>query len=135
MSAKGLESLILQKNREHLRWDRSTCDRAVLDDISSGKLKSFLRACGLKYDTIPNALEKLGLIRDGKLLNAAVLCFARKPEKFFPNARLRCAVFGTLDTTVTITMNDYYGDVFYLINKAEEYILEHTNIGMRLNDP
>ena len=50
-----------------------------------------------------------------------------KPEKFFPNARLRCAVFGTLDTTVTITMQDFYGDVFYLIRKAEEYILEHIN--------
>jgi ATP-dependent DNA helicase RecG len=29
-------------------------------------------------------------------------------------------------------MKDYYGDVFALINKAEEYILEHINIGMRL---
>jgi ATP-dependent DNA helicase RecG len=74
----------------------------------------------------------LNLVRDGKLLNVAVLCFARKPEKFFPNARLCCAVFGTLDTTVTISMQDFYGDVFYLIKKAEEYILEHINIGMRL---
>ncbi|HEX2768987.1 MAG TPA: ATP-dependent DNA helicase, partial [Geobacteraceae bacterium] len=73
---------------------------------------------GLKFDTIPNSLEKLKLLRDGKLLNAAVICFARKAEKLFPNARLRCAVFGTLDTTVTISMNDYYGDVFYLIKKA-----------------
>ncbi len=133
LSAKGLESLILQKNREHLRWDRESCDRAVLDDISSGKLKSFLKACGLKYDTIPNALKKLGLIRDGKLLNAAVLCFARKPEKFLPNARLRCATFGAADTTVTLDMKDFTGDVFTLIQRAEEYILEHINIGMRLN--
>jgi ATP-dependent DNA helicase RecG len=51
---------------------------------------------------------------------------------FLGNARLRCAVFGTLDTTVTITMQDFYGDVFYLIKKTEEYILEHINIGMRL---
>jgi predicted HTH transcriptional regulator len=36
------------------------------------------------------------------LLNAAAPCFARKPEKFFPNARLRCAVFGTLATPVAI---------------------------------
>lgn len=96
-------------------------------------LKSFLKVCGLKFDTIPNSLEKLNLVRDGKLLNAAVLCFARKPEKFFPNTRLRCAVFGTLDTTVTISMQDFYGDVFYLNKKAEEYILEHINIGMRLD--
>lgn len=29
-------------------------------------------------------------------------------------------------------MQDFYGDVFYLIKKAEEYILEQINIGMRL---
>jgi len=133
LSAKELENLILTKNRDRLRWDIEVCAKATVDDIGAGKLKTFLKVCGLKYDTIPNSLEKLNLIKEGKLLNAAVLCFARKPEKFFPNARLRCAVFGTLDTTVTITMQDFYGDVFYLIKKAEEYILEHINIGMRLD--
>ncbi|KAF0218349.1 MAG: putative transcriptional [Geobacteraceae bacterium] len=132
LSARELENLILSKNRDRLRWDTEVCDKATFDDIGSGKLKSFLKLCGLKFDTIPNSLEKLNLIKDGKLLNAAVLCFARKPERFFPNARLRCAVFGTMDTTVTLDMKDFYGDVFALISKAEEYILEHINIGMRL---
>jgi ATP-dependent DNA helicase RecG len=133
LSARELENLILEKNRDRLRWDTEVCTKASADDIGPGKLKSFLKLCGLKFDSIPNSLGKLNLVRDGKLLNAAVLCFARKPEKFFPNARLRCAVFGTLDTTVTITMNEFYGDVFYLIGKAEEFILEHINIGMRLD--
>lgn len=133
LSAKELERLILEKSRDRLRWDTDICDKATFDDIGAAKLKSFLKVCGLSYDTIPNSLEKLNLVRDGKLLNAAVLCFARKPEKFFPNARLRCAVFGTLDTTVTLDMKDFYGDVFALISKAEEYVLEHINIGMRLD--
>ena len=133
LSAKALENMVLTKNRDRLRWDTEVCAKAAFDDIGAGKLKTFLKVCGLKFDTIPNSLEKLNLVKDGKLLNAAVLCFARKPEKFFPNARLRCAVFGTLDTTVTISMQDFYGDAFYLIKKAEEYILEHINIGMRLD--
>jgi len=133
LSAKELERLILDKNRDRLRWDTEACAKATIDDIGSGKLKSFLKISGLKFDTVQNSLEKLNLLQDAKLLNAAVLCFARKPEKFLPNARLRCAVFGTLDTTVTITMQDFYGDVFFLIKKAEEYILEHINIGMRLD--
>lgn len=133
LSAKELENLILAKNRDRLRWDTEVCAKATVDDIGPGKLKSFLKLSGLTFDTVPNSLEKLNLVQDGKLLNAAVLCFARKPEKFFPNARLRCAVFGALDTTVTISMQDFYGDVFYLIKKAEEYILEHINIGMRLD--
>jgi len=132
LSAKELERLILDKNRDRLRWDTEVCSKATFDDIGSGKLKSFLKLCSLPYDTIPNSLEKLNLVKDGKLLNAAILCFARKPERFFPNAKLRCAVFGTLDTTVTLDMKDFIGDVFTLISKAEEYILEHSNIGMRL---
>ncbi len=133
LSAKELESMVLTKNRDRLRWDTEVCEKATVDDISASKLKSFLKLCGLTYDTIPNSLDKLNLAKDGKLLNAAVLCFARKPEKLFPNARLRCAVFGTLDTTVTIDMKDFYGDAFTLISRAEEYVLEHINIGMRLD--
>lgn len=133
LSAKELERLILEKNRDRLRWDTEICEKAAFDDIGAGKLKSFLKLSGLIYDTIPNSLEKLNLVKDGRLLNAAVLCFARKPEKFFASARLRCAVFGTLDTTVTLDMKDFYGDVFALISKAEEYVLEHINIGMRLD--
>ncbi|MBF0549531.1 MAG: winged helix-turn-helix transcriptional regulator [Deltaproteobacteria bacterium] len=121
-----------QKNRDKLRWDMDPCSQAGFDDISGLKLKAFLKGCGLKHDNIPNALEKLNLVKDGKLLNTAVLCFAKKPEKFFPNARLRCAVFGATDTTVTLDMKDFYGDVFTLIRQADEYILEHINIGMRV---
>jgi ATP-dependent DNA helicase RecG len=81
---------------------------------------------------LENALQKLGLLSDGKVLNAAVLLFGRKPEKFFPNARLRCAVFGTKDTSFPIDMQDYKGDIFTLIETAQQYIMEHINVGMRL---
>ena len=132
LSARELENLILQKNRNRLRWDMEPCDQATYDDISASKLKNFLKGSGLKYDNIPNSLDKLKLIQEGKLLNAAILCFARKPEKFIPNAKLRCAVFGAADTTVTLDMKDFTHDVFTLIQQAEKYVLEHINIGMRL---
>ena len=65
---------------------------------------------------------------DGKILNTAVILFAKKPQAFFPNARLRCAVFGTTDTSFTIDMQDFEGDLFYLIEKAEGYILKKIHI-------
>lgn len=46
-------------------------------------------------------LQNLGLLRDGRLTNAAVLLFADRPQDLFPSARLRVGVFkGTqiLDT-------------------------------------
>ncbi len=51
LSAKELENLILTKNRDRLRWDTEVCDKASIDDIGASKLKSFLKLCGLTYDT------------------------------------------------------------------------------------
>ncbi len=132
LSAKELEDIILRKNKDKMRWDTQICEKAKLEDISSVKLKNFLKISGLKYDTIKNSLEKLRLISDGKLLNAALILFGKKPQSFFPNAKLRCAVFGTTDTSFTIDMKDFEGDLFYLIGKAEDYVLNNIHIGMRL---
>lgn len=132
LSAKELEKLILRKNKDKLIWDTDLCKEAKFTDISAKKVKSFLKGSGLKYDTVNNALEKLRLMSDGKPLNTAVILFAKKPHAFFPNARLRCAVFGTTDTSFTIDMQDFEGDIFYLIEKAEGYILKNIHIGMKL---
>ena len=132
LSAKELEKLILGKNKDKLRWDTEICKEAKITDISAKKVKSFLKNSGLKYDTVGNALGKLRLMSDGKILNTAVILFAKRPQAFFPNARLRCAVFGTTDTSFTIDMQDFEGDLFYLIEKAEGYLLKNIHIGMKL---
>src|SRR3989344_4230352 len=131
ISPQEIEHIILRKNRDKLRWDVEICVKARLKDIDEEKVKKFVEAAGLKYDSVKSSLEKLGLMKEGKLLNAAVLFFGKHPEDFFPNAKLRCAVFGET-TATTIDMQDFVGDVFTLIEKAERYILENIHIGMRL---
>jgi len=132
LSAKEIEEIILRKNKDKLRWDTEVCEKATDSDISPKKLKSYIRKAHLGYDSLDNALQKLGLISDGKILNAAVLLFGRKPEKFFPNARLRRAVFATTDTHLALDMQDYKGDIFTLIETAQQYILQNIHVGMRL---
>jgi len=132
MSARELENLILKKNKDKLCWDKEVCPQAKVSDISVKKLKAFLKIAGLKYDTALNALAKLKIIRGRKLRNAAVILFAKTPQKFFPNAKLRCAVFARRDTALIIDRKEFEGDIFYLIEKAQEYILEHLHIGMRV---
>jgi ATP-dependent DNA helicase RecG len=85
-----------------LRWDNKVCDTANLADISSQKLKSFIKDSGLSYRNKENSLDKLGLLSKGQLLNTAVILFANNPEKYFPNAKLRCAVFGRTDTAYIV---------------------------------
>ncbi|MCK5320233.1 putative DNA binding domain-containing protein [Candidatus Parcubacteria bacterium] len=132
LSAKEIENIILRKNKDKLRWDKEICEEAKITDISVAKLRLFLKKSGLKYDNLENSLKKLGLSQKNSLLNTAVILFGKKPEKFFPNAKLRCAVFGTDDSSYIIDRQEFTGDLFYLIEKAEEYILKNIHIGMKL---
>jgi len=93
LSAKELEKLILAKNCDRLRWDNEVSRQRVAD-LDTEKLKRFVERAGLSWDTPADAGEKLGLLKDGKLLNAAPLFFGRAPME------LRCAVFGTTDSAM-----------------------------------
>lgn len=132
LSAKELENIIIKKNKDKLRWDKEICRKSELHDISSLKLKKFLKEAGLEYHSVKDSLGKLGLIKENILLNAAVILFGKNPIKFFPNAKLRCAVFAKTDTSLIIDRQEFEGDLFYLIGKAEEYILEKIHIGMKI---
>ena len=132
LTARELEQMILHKNKDSLRWDTEPCAQANLSDISVHKIKTFTTASGLNYDSVRNVLAKLKLLSGSKPRNAAVLLFGKKTEDVFFNARLRCAVFSGTNTAYITDMKDYSGDVFYLIEKAQEYIHEKINIGMRI---
>ncbi|MCK5699053.1 MAG: putative DNA binding domain-containing protein [Candidatus Aenigmarchaeota archaeon] len=133
LSAMQLENLILEKNKEKMRWDTDICAKAKLSDISEEKLITFLEKSGKSFDGIESSFKKLNLMSDNKLLNAAVILFGKNPADFFPNARLRCAVFGTTNTSYIIDMQDYKDDIFNLIDQAENYILKNIHIGMKLD--
>ena len=131
LSPSELQNMILDHNREKLRWNDKMCKEASFEDIDQDKVKDFLYLAGREYDD--KALEKMDLVRRGRLTNTAVMLFGKEPERFFPFAsELRCAVFATDDTTVMIDMKDFRGDLLYLIDEAEKYFLKNIHIGMRI---
>jgi len=132
MSAKELEKMILEKNKDKLKWDSGICKKAKVEDISKKRLKWFLKESGKEYYSVEKSLDKLGLIRDGKLLNSALILFGKNPRRFFSNIKLRCAVFATTGTSIILDRQEFEGNLFNLIEKAEEYILKNIHIGMRL---
>ncbi|MBS3060162.1 MAG: putative DNA binding domain-containing protein [DPANN group archaeon] len=133
LSAKELENIILEKNMHRMQWDNEPHKNATVKDISTIKLKKFLKKAGLKYTSTYTSLEKLGLLKGKKLRNASLALFAKKPERFFSNTSLQCAVFATETTSVIIDRQEFTGDLFQLIDKAEEYILKNTHIGMKIS--
>ena len=65
-----------------MKWDRSICKEASLEDISEEKVRFFVKEAGKEYKGFENSLKKLKLAEDGKLTNAAVILFGKKSEGF-----------------------------------------------------
>jgi ATP-dependent DNA helicase RecG len=127
LTAKELENLILARNREALRWDNQPC-KISIGELNERKIRDFVKRAGLVWDKVSNVLEKLGVIQDGQLLNAAPLFFAKAPV-----LQLRCAVFASTDSATIIDRHDFTGDILELIEEAQKYILKNIHIGMKLD--
>jgi len=81
-------------------WDELVCEDASLDDIEEEKVRRFLKKARferrLEIDpdiSVKEALERLDLIKKGKLTNAALLVFSKNPQRFFLQTEVRCARF------------------------------------------
>ena len=126
MSARELETLILRQNRAALRWDNDPIDQP-LSMLNEARIRQFVQTAGLAWDNTTNTLDKLGLLRDGRPVNAARLFFADEPIE------LRCAVFATQTSATILDRHDFHGTLLELIEEAQKFILKNIHIGMRLD--
>ncbi len=126
LTPKEIERLILHKHDERHHWDDQPSHKAIAD-LNRTTLRAFVKRAGLSWDTPANALDKLGLLRKGKLANAAPLFFDKEPPM-----ELRCAVFATTDSATIIDRHDFRGAILELIEEAQKYVFKNIHIGMRL---
>ncbi|RLB29079.1 MAG: AAA family ATPase [Deltaproteobacteria bacterium] len=126
LSASELKQIILDKARDTLNWDSESSDLA-LEKLDQAKLKHFVKIAGLAWSSPVDVLEKLGVLKNGQLLNAAALFFARAPS-----LQLRCAVFGGTTSAAILDRHDFEGGILELIEEAQKYILKNIHIGMKV---
>ena len=97
----ALQQFVLKKMGRS--WDDITNDRATIDDLDPLAIDYFLKK-GYENGRITNEernqpiemlLQNLDLINeDGKLKNAALLLFAKRPQRYFTSVRFHIGRFG-----------------------------------------
>jgi len=133
MSRDEYERMILEKHKEELRFDNRICKEACWEDIDEGKVRQFLKRAETERNfyikpeiSVKEALDRLGLVKSGNLTNAAILLFAKKPQRFFLQAETRCARFkGTKPVKPFLDMKIFEGDIIEQVDKALYFVLEH----------
>ncbi len=107
-------------------WDGRASDKTI-EDVDEDTLRKFVER-GQKEDRIPfgytnarEVLERLGLIKDGKLLNAAAVLFC--PSIY---TGLKMGILATHARTDILDLKHEEGIFFDLVNKGEYYIISNT---------
>lgn len=136
LSRNELEQVFLQYDQEKFRWDKRLCETAALNNISTDKVKRFVRAANEVRNLIMDEhlllselLEKLELIDDQQqLTNACVALFAENPHRFYDTIEIRCAHFKGLDKNMFLDNKVFTGDLFQLLEAAESFILSKISL-------
>lgn len=125
-------------------FDATLHPSATILDIDEEKVKSFVRVAQSKRGfplnesaTVEAVFTHLNLIQEERITNAAILLFGRDPQRFFINSEVRCAYFhGTIVEKPIPSFKVFKGDVFELVDQAEDFILSKLNysVGTRANE-
>jgi len=127
--------------KEYLRsfpWDATLHPTATMADIDPQKVETFVelarekRQFALTYSKgkIPNILYHLNLATlDGsRLTNAALLLFAKEPQRFFITSEIKCMVFPTtVKTKPILSYQVFHGSIFEMIDSAVGFVMQHID--------
>lgn len=126
-------------------FDAAACPDATIDDLSIEKLDTFLsrahllRGYPLEPGTpVEKALAHLNLLDGGVPSRAAVLLFARQPQRFLLTSEVKCLHFHGTDVQKPIpSYHVYKGTVFELVDQAVDFVMSKIarRVGTRALGP
>ncbi|MEW5897201.1 MAG: ATP-binding protein [Nanoarchaeota archaeon] len=125
MSVKELEKFVLNKNK--ITWEEEI-SKKTLKDVNEETLKDFIeranaaKRINFKFTDIKDVLNKLNLLKDGKLIKAAEVLFC--DENYL---EVQAAVFAGTDKLTFLDIRQFKGNIFQLLQQSESYIKEHIN--------
>ena len=128
LKGTALQQFILKKMG--LSWDDVENERATIDDIDRSAIDYFLKKAiasnrmpsDSKEDSTENILYNLNLMTDhGKIKNAALLLFAKKPSKFFTSTTFNIGRF-IKDDTDLIFQDVVEGNIIQMADKVVDLL-------------
>jgi len=114
-------------------WDALPRPGFRTSDVDRSLIQSFLRRADQEaITTAENALESLALLTGDLPSNAAALLFAPNPQKFFPEALVKCGRFQGTTSVDFLDQQTIEGDVLTQLEAALAFVARNTQQGIRI---
>jgi ATP-dependent DNA helicase RecG len=126
MSRQQHQNITYNNMQRTNSWETQIVANATIDDLDTKEILNTIRE-GIANRRIPadestddpeTALKGLGLFNNGKLINAAIVLFAKKSTKWFPQCSIRLARFKGTDKAEFIDSKIIDGNVFTIMREA-----------------
>lgn len=127
LSARELERLFLRRNSDGARWESELSDRR-LSDVDAPAVRRAVKKANVagrldfRFESVKATLNKLQLMRGGRLLKAAEALFCSENP-----LKVKAAVFAGTDKTTFLDIKEFEGTLFSLLDKAAVYVKEHID--------
>lgn len=137
MSQHRYEQLLVQRGQLNYKWEEQPCEEYDLNSLDHDEIRrTIIEGIGqnrigaevLNYST-EDVLEKLKLIKNGKLTNAAVVLFGKELGHQYNHCMIRLARFRGTDKLGDFIDNQRaYGNAFRILSAANDFALRHLPI-------
>ncbi len=127
------------EEKEYIRWqpfDAAFDTKATLGDLDEEKMSTFIRTARKKrgfplpLDSTPTELlTHLSLMdENGRIANAAILLFGKRPQRFFITSEVKCVQFyGNVVEKPLPSYQIYRGTVFEMIDQATSFVMSRID--------
>jgi len=141
MSRDEYNRMLLERLHGEQRWENEPASDWTAADLDAAELSRTIEEAVRRGRAEepgtrePGALlQGFGLIKDGRLLRAAVVLFGRDERlaSDYPQCLLRVARFRGVDRTEFLDNRQFHGNAFDLIQKAERFLRESLPVAGRV---
>jgi ATP-dependent DNA helicase RecG len=141
LSREEYNRMLLERVHVEQRWENQPAEDWSVKDLDPDEITRTIRAA-IHHGRVEDPgvrdpaeiLAGLGLVKNGALLRAALVLFARSGRLAaeFPQCLLRVARFAGTDKTEFRDNPQYRGNTFELLLAAERFLLAHMPIASRV---
>ena len=136
------EMMLMERLHGVTRWENEPLDGWSVEDLDADEVRVTINEAvrrGRLDDAgsgdVTDILRRLSLVsRDGRLVRAAVVLFAREERLLpdFPQCRLRLARFRGRDRSEFVDHRVVYGHGFRLLRAAQRFLIDHLPVAGRV---
>lgn len=139
MPAAEYEQRLLARLHSQHRWENRLAEGFTVKELDTAEIAATVKSAidGGRLDasvtTAEEVLTRLGLVVDGKVLQAAVVAFSSKVLPGYPQCSLRLARFRGVTKTEFLDQNQLTGHAFDLLSEANLFIRRHLPVAGRID--